>query len=561
MPHLLSPPWFAQRPIVERSRHIAAVLASHGLGSVLDATGLSRFLRWHHRRGVPPEPVHTQAEHLRMALGELGATFTKLGQTLSTRADLLPPEFVRELSRLQDSAPPVPFEHVEQTIVEDFGAGPDALFATFDRHPIASASIGQVHAATLPNGAPVVVKVRRPGVADEVERDLAILSGMARWVRDHTEFGADYDVMSVVEEFAFTIRNELDYVREGQNADRFRREFADDPTLLVPFVFWDRTTTRVLTMERMTGIKISNLEALDQQGIPRRAVAENAVRFFLKQVLEMGLFHADSHPGNFFVQAGGRIALVDFGMVGRVSESVRVHLMRGGLAALRYDSEALAEELYALGVAGEKAEHRAFIRDLDHVLGRYAGATVSDVSAARVVDELNTLAFRHKLQLPSELALLFRVLVMSEGIGLMLDPGFHFLEYASPLIRQSWDRRHSLGTALDRAGRAAVEAFELGTQLPGRASRLLGRAERGQLDFNVRHEGLDPVVREFQKMTNRLALAIIVGSAIVALGLAITLYEPVRWISRAGWLFTGAFLAALVLAGWLIFGLWRSKTR
>ena len=222
-----------------------------------------------------------------------------------------------------------------------------------------------------------------PGVVDEVERDLAILAGMARWVRDHTEFGDDYDVVSLVEEFAFTIRNELDYVREGQNADRFRREFAGDHTMRVPFVFWDRTTTRVLTLERMSGIKISNLEALDHAGIPRRAVAENAVRFFLRQVLEMGLFHADAHPGNFFVQAGGRIALVDYGMVGRVSETVRMHLLRGGLAALHHDAEALAEELYALGVAGEKAEHRAFLRDLDHVLGRYAGATVSDVSAAR----------------------------------------------------------------------------------------------------------------------------------------------------------------------------------
>lgn len=561
MAQLLSPPWFARRPIVERSRHIAAVLASHGLGSVLDATGLARFLRWHHRRGTPPEPPHTQAEHLRMALGELGATFTKLGQTLSTRADLLPPDFIRELSRLQDSAPPVPFEHIEHAIAEDFGAGPDELFATFDRHPMASASIGQVHAATLPNGAPVVVKVRRPGVVDEVERDLSILAGMARWVRDHTEFGDDYDVVALVEEFAFTIRNELDYVREGQNADRFRRAFAEDPTILVPFVFWDRTSTRVLTLERMTGIKISNLEALDHAGVPRRAVAENAVRLFLRQVLDIGVFHADAHPGNFFVQAGGRIALVDFGMVGRVSESVRMHLMRGGLAALHHDAEALAEELYALGVAGEKAEHRAFLRDLDHVLGRYAGASVADVSAARVVDELNTLAYRHKLQLPSELALLFRVLVMSEGMGLMLDPGFRFLEYADPLIKQAWERRHSPRTLLERTGRAAAEAFDLGMQLPGRAARLLGRAERGQLDFNVRHEGLDPVVREFQKMTNRLALAVIVGSAIVALGLAVTLYEPVKWVRHADWLFTGAFLVALVLAGWLIASIWRTKTR
>jgi len=540
---------------MRRSREVAGVLTRHGLGTLVDQTGLSRFPGLRFRVPAGKEALKP-AERLRMALGELGVTFTKLGQTLSTRADLLPPDVVEELARLQDAAPPVPAEEVRRVIREDLGSDPETLFAFFDLEPLASASIGQVHAARLADGREVVVKVQRPGVERQIETDLQILTRIAEWAQLHTTFGRDYDFRPLVDEFAYTIRNELDYVREGENADRFRRAFGGDVKVWIPRIHWNLTSARVLTMERITGIKISDIEALDRAGIRRRTVAENAVEIFLHQLLEMGFFHADAHPGNFFVQPDGAIAIVDFGMIGRVTDTLRLRLLRAGLAALHEDAEGLAEELYALGVAGRRADRAAFQRDLDHMIGRYGGWSLKELSAATVMREVTGIAFRHRLQLPSDLALLFRVAAMSEGIGLRLDPDFHYLEFASPFFRESWKAHTALPAAARRAGNAAVEAAELATELPRRSRRLLSRLERGELELNINHEGLENFSQQLHRMANRVSFAVILAASVVALGLALgssrfgdrAVY--VDWLFRLGLVFSLAFGAVLVWSMW-----------
>ncbi len=556
---LLVKPWFTDGAVVRRSREVARVLTGHGLGALVDQTGLRRmpFLRL---PGSAQEPLR-QAQRLRAALGELGATFIKLGQTLSTRADLLPAELVEELSKLQDSAPPVALDDVRRTIREDLGDEPEAIFERFDTTPMASASIGQVHSARRRDGREVVVKVRRPGVAEQVEVDLQILERIADWATINTTFGRDYQLRPLVDEFAYTIRNELDYVREGENADRFRRAFIDDHRVWIPQVHWDLTTSRVLTLERVTGVKVSDLDALDRMGVSRRAVAENAVRIFLHEVLELGFFHADPHPGNFFIQTDGSLGIVDFGMVGRVSDTLSLRLLRAGLSAIHQDAEGLAEELYALGVAGPRADRQAFQRDLDHLIGRYGGRSLRELSATAVTRELTGIAFRHKLQLPGELALLFRVVAMSEGLGLRLDPEFHYLEYASPFFRQRWNQYHALPEIAGRVGRAAADAAELGIELPRRTGRLMGRLERGELQLNVQHEGLGELSRQFQRMTNRLSLAIILAASVVALGLALGVGALpgrgvyVEWLFRLGLLFSLGFGVAV------LWGMWRGSRR
>jgi ubiquinone biosynthesis protein len=503
----------------------------------------------------------SQPQRLRLALGELGATFTKLGQTLSTRADILPPEYIAELSKLQDAAPPVPTASVLAIIERELEVAPCQRFGAFDEAPLASASIGQVHAAVLRDGTRVVVKVQRPGVAEEIERDLQILSRIVNWIQDHTDFGIDYDVRSLLDEFVYTIHGELDYVREGQNADRLRQAFAGDTEVRIPRVFWEHTTRRVLTLERMEGIKISDLAALDRSGISRRGIAQRAVRIFLREVMEFGFFHADPHPGNFFVCSDGSIATVDFGMVGRVSERLQLQLLRSGLAAINLDAEGLAEELYGLGVAGRRADRRAFEHDLDHLIGRYGGYSVSELSAATVTNELSEIVFRHRLQLPSELALLFRVVAMSEGLGLTLDPGFRYLEYAAPILRQHWHRRMSPLTRMRRAGHSAVEAIELLEALPRRTQRLLGRLERGELELKVRHERLEAVTREFQRMTNRLSLAMILAASVVALAVALGTHRAGDFQRYLDWLFLLGFVFSLGFGVWLLISILRAGRR
>jgi len=558
---MLSPvaaPWYSRRPLVERTREVARILAHHGLQTLAEQAGLARFLP---RLGQPPDSTRAMAQRLRLALGELGVTFIKLGQTLSTRGDLLPPEFVTELATLQDAAPTVPAEHIVRTIEEDLGDAPEKIFAAFDRTPLASASIGQVHAARLQDGSPVVVKVRRPGVVDEVERDLEILTRIVTWAQANTALGNDIDLLPLVHEFAYTLRNELDYVREGRNAERLGRAFANDPSVWIPRVHWPHTTTRVLTLERVGGIKASDLATLDRLAVPRRAIAENAVRMFLRELLELGFFHADPHPGNFFVQPDGSIAVVDFGMVGRVTESTRENLLRAGLAAIEQDADRLAEALFVLGVAGRRADRPAFVRDLDHLLGSWQGRSISDLTAAAITGELSTITYRHHLQLPGDLALLLRVITMSEGLGLMLDPQFHYLEFASPLVREHWRRRHSPRRTAGRVGRAMSEAADLSLELPRRTDRLLGRVERGELELNVRHEGLERMTREFQGMTNRLALAMVLAASVVALGVALGVHglRGIEGLIRV--LFTFGLLFSLASGLWLIASIWRAGKR
>lgn len=504
------------------------------------------------------ETPYTQAEHLRMALGELGATFIKLGQALSTRPDLLPQEYIDQFAKLQDAAPAVPIELICEIVCAELGQRPEVLFAQFDPQPLASASIGQVHAGRLKDGRRVIIKVQRPGVAAQIELDLEILSGMAEWAEAHTAFGRDYNLPALVDEFAYTLRDELDYQREGHNADRFLRNFASDAGVYIPQVQWEFTTYRVLTIERAEGIKIADMSALDEAGINRRTVAENAVRVMLREVFEFGFFHADPHPGNFFVQPDGSIALIDFGMVGRLDDRLKDALLRVGLAVSRQDAARMVDEFCALGVAGGRVKRPALQRDLDHLLGRYSGLPIKELAAAQVTHEIMTIALRHRLQLPAEMVMLLRVIAMSEGLGARLDPDFRLFEFAAPYLQQFWIERNSPTALAKRLVQSTLDAAELGVDLPQRIARLLSQVERGDLAFDVRHEGLGDFTRQLQRMVNRLALTILLSATIVALGLLMIVYHPPVWERVGGWLFGLALLFALGFGAWLMWSIWRS---
>lgn len=553
-------PWFARGRLLRRSREIAWILTRHGLGWLAGQVGLRDLVPF--ERGWFGHPIratpYTQAEHLRLAFEELGATFIKLGQGLSTRSDLVPPEYVAQLATLQDAAPPVPFEQVCQVIDEELGQSPENIFAGFDPQPLASASIGQAHAAKLKEGQPVIVKVQRPGVVAQVEQDLAILAGMAEWAEAHTALGRDYNLSALVGEFAYTLRHELDYRREAHNADRFNHNFAGDPAIYIPQVYWEFSTGRVLTIEQVGGIKISEIEALDEAGIDRRTLAKNSVRLMLREVFEFGFFHADPHPGNFFVRSDGAIALIDFGMVGRLDDRLQDTLLRVGLAVVRQDAGRLADEFYKLGVAGGRARRAALQRDLDHLLGRYVGQPIEELAAAQVTNEVMAIALRHRLQLPGELVMLARLVAMSESLGARLDPDFQLFEFAGPYLQRFWLKRRSPKALALRLGQAALEAAELGLDLPYRASRLLGQLERGELEFNINHEGLPEFTRQFQQMTNRLALAILLAAMIVALGLVMLVYHPPGWEQYGGWLVGLAFLFSLGFGVWVMWAIWRA---
>jgi ubiquinone biosynthesis protein len=351
---------------LSRYAQIAEVFARHGFGYLLSAWGLEHLLS--HSQDQPEHPAHARPVHLRMALEELGATFVKLGQLLSTRADLLSPDYLEELAKLQDAVPPVPSEVVMKTLVAEFGRPLEAVFAGFDPTPLAAASIGQVHAATLPDGTEVVVKVRRPGVVEQAEQDLEILRNVAAAASRHWQAAEQYDVVGLAQEFAQALRAEFDYLHEGRNAERFAANFAQDPAVHIPRVYWETTTSRVLTLEHIRGLKLSDPRALEGPAAARQALAHRGTHVMLKMVFEDRFFHADLHPGNFFIEAGDRFGLIDFGTVGILDERTEEHLAELVLAVSNRDYDRLVDAVLDLTPPGRQVDRERLRQDLEQMI-------------------------------------------------------------------------------------------------------------------------------------------------------------------------------------------------
>jgi ubiquinone biosynthesis protein len=412
------------RATTRRAAEVTTILVRHGCATVLDFLGVrARGRRWRH---PPVSPAH-----LRGALEELGPTFMKLGQVLSTRPDLVPPSFEAELARLQDAAPPVPTPDVVRAVEAALGCPIGDAYACFDPQPLAAASIGQVHAARLPDGTDVVVKVRRPNVVDAVTVDLDLIESFAR-IAAKRKFVERYDPVGLAHEFRVTMGGELDYVQEAHNADAIARAFSEEPRVHVPRVFWSHTCDGVITEERVRGSKIDDGDALDALGADRVAVARVFADAYLSMVFVQSFFHADPHPGNVFVEADGRIAFVDFGMVGQVASGTRAGLGKVLLALVAVDVAQMADGLFDLGIAVGSIDRGAFERDLDRLLQRYAFVPLEQLRIGPLLNDVMSVVRAHRLRMPSDLALLIKTVMMCEGVAAKLDPGFELVPLLVP---------------------------------------------------------------------------------------------------------------------------------
>ena len=528
---------------LNRSRQIARVLLSHGWD----------FLRNNEERVGPSLTVTTQARplHLRLALEELGTTFIKLGQILSTRGDLLPPEYLVELRKLQDSAPPVPFEDIERTLVAELGKSIEILFARFDHKPLAAASIGQAHAATLWDGTEVVVKIRRPKVVEQVNEDLEILKELAETASRHSHFADRYDLTGLVEEFSQTLRSELDYIREGHSAERFAANFAADPYIHVPRIFWEATTSRVLTLERIRGVKINDLAALDEQGTDRRWLAQYATNVVLKMVCEDGFFHADPHPGNFFIEANGAIGLIDFGMAGVLDERTQELLADLLIAINHQDADRLVDVFLDLGVTRQRIDRASVRHDIERLLSTYWELPLGELKVTALLNDVYSVMRRHRLHLPPNLALLLKTVIMIEGLGVSLDPEFRFANSLTPYTEGLVLRQYSPVKWVRAFGRASLGFAKLGADLPQHLLRIVAAAENGNLQIGMRPEAFDPVINRIERIANRIVLGVIAAAFINGLAVLVSVFKPPGW-ERWGWMvFAFGFLCALLLGVYL----------
>lgn len=536
---------------LNRSRQIAGALLTHGWG----------FLRNNDETvaGASSPPAAVRPVHLRLALEELGTTFIKLGQILSTRADLLPPEYLAELTKLQDSAPPVPFESIRETLLSELGQPIENVFAEFDTQPLAAASIGQAHAATLLDGTEVVVKIRRPGVVESVNEDLEILKELAATANRHLGFADRYDLVGLVEEFSQTLRAELDYVREGHSAERFAENLASDPGVHVPRVFWNFSTSRVLTLERIRGIKINDLASLDKQGTDRRWLAQYATNVVLKMVCEDGFFHADPHPGNFFIEQNGTIGLIDFGMVGILDERTQELLADLLIAINHQDADRLVDVFLDLGVTRKRIDRALVRRDIDRLLSTYWGLPLGDLKVTALLNDVFSIMRQHQMHLPSNLALLLKTVIMIEGMGVNLDPDFQLTTSLTPYTERLVLRQYSPFRWVRSVGRASLEFAKLGVELPQQLRRIVGAAEDGNLEIGMRPEGFDPVIARLERIANRIVLGVIAAAFINGLAVLLSAYRPPGWERWAWAVFAFGFLSALLLGIYLAWTILRPK--
>ena len=510
----------AVRRRLERYRQIGDVLTRHGLDFLIGVTGLGRWIRSSQAVGGVRgrRSPYTTPERLRMALEELGPTFIKLGQLFSTRSDILPPDYLHELAKLQDAAPPVPAATIRALVEEELGAGPDEIFASFDTEPLASASIGQTHRATLHDGTSVVVKVRRPNIHAVIETDLDILQDLANRASRRWSAAANYNLRGLVSEFAVSLRRELDYVLEGRNAERFAANFAANSEVHIPQVFWPTSTSKILTLERITGIKVDDVEELDRARVDRGALATKAAGVAVSMVFEHGFFHADPHPGNLFIEPDSRIGLIDFGMVGEVDDALRRQLGTLLAALTSHDVERLATALHELSVVKHPTDREQLRVDLVAFVGLYRGRRLGEVNVAALVSQLLALLRKHRLQLPSEMAAVLKVFLMVEGMGVRLDPDFNLGAFLGPYAQRLMVDRYSPEALVKQLLASGQDAASLAVDLPDKLRRLLDLLDASGVVVQLQGKDLEPLVGRLERVGDRLVAGIVVAAFIRAVG-------------------------------------------
>jgi ubiquinone biosynthesis protein len=562
-----------------RLHDIASILVRYGFGDMVRRIGLAnaleragRALHWSNAEEFAHLPPPAR---VRRALEEMGPTFVKLGQVLATRVDLLESEWIAEFGKLQDSAPAAPYAEICQQLTEDLGAPPEEIFTVFDPVPLAAASIAQVHRARLADSSEVVVKVRRPGIRPIIEADLRWLSRLAELAEMESPELRSFHPQEVVRQFAQSLRRELDFAGECRNAERIAENFAgytdkDEsiaeavlevssalPIIIIPRVYWAWTCERVCVQEFIDGISGRKLAAVDQAGLDRKILARRGARAVLKMIVEDGVFHADPHPGNVFYLLGNRIAFIDFGMIGRLTDERRDQLIQLLLGLVRHEPMRVADVM--LDWTGDAAvDEDGLILEIQTFVDQYHGVALKQLSLGAMLSDLVAILRQHQLTLPADLTMLIKAFISLEGMGRELDPDFDMASEAMPLLEQALRKRYMPASLLKRGRWAVGEALALIADLPRDLSRLLRAARRGRLEIHIDITHLRRFGNQLDSAANRLVIGIVVAALII--GSSIVMTVP-GGPSLLGLPFFGilGFFGAVIGGIWLMLSIWKSS--
>ncbi|MBA3022655.1 MAG: ubiquinone biosynthesis protein UbiB [Gammaproteobacteria bacterium] len=567
---------------VGRLHDIASILIRYGFGDLVRRMGLAnaleragRALHWNNAEEFAHLPPPAR---VRRALEELGPTFVKLGQVLATRVDLFEPEWIAEFSKLQDSAPAAPWADICLQLTEDLGAPPEEIFAAFDPEPLAAASIAQVHRARLDDGSEVVVKVRRPGIRPIIEADLRWLSRLAELAEAESPELRSFHPQEVVRQFTQSLRRELDFAGECRNAERIAENFTgyadpDSPAVLhdgeqgapvqspaiivIPRVYWEWSGERVCVQEFIEGIPGRKLAAVDQAGLNRKILARRGARAVLKMIVEDGFFHADPHPGNVFYLPGNRIAFIDFGMVGRLTEERRNQLILLLLGLVKHEPQRVADVM--LDWTGDAAvDEDGLMLEIQAFVDQYHGVALKQLKLGAMLSDLVAILRQHRLALPTDLSLLVKAFVTLEGMGRELDPDFDMAGEAMPLLEQVLRARYTPVALIRRGWRTAGEVLALMAGLPRDLSQLLRAARRGRLEIHIDVTHLKHVGNQLDSAANRLVVGIVIAALIIGSSIVMTVPGGPTLLGLPFFGLLG-YLGAAVGGVWLLLSIWRSN--
>jgi len=542
-----------------RLSEIAQVAVRHGFGYWFETHRLTDLFP---RRGPRVEldgQGSQRGQHLREMLDELGPTFVKFGQLLSTRPDVLPPDIIVELRGLQDDVRPFPFAQVEQVVEEDLDLTLDKLFLEFDEKPIAAASIGQVHRATLPNGRVVAVKVQRPGAPRQIEADLALLYQAARIAKERVRALDFIDARQLVDEFARQIRHELDYRLEARNADAFHRNFAGHPHVRVPRVHWSYTRSRVLTLEWLDGTQIVDVDPDEWSLEDRRQIAYLLTETWMTMIFRHGFFHGDPHPANILVLGRpDQIGLVDFGAVGKLTDDDMIKATRLFIDAANENVDALPKRLADLGVRYPKEREEEFRIELQELYYRYYGASLAEIDPLQVIREAFQLIYSMNLRLPTRFLLLDRSIATLGSVGIELYPDFNVFEVARPYARSLMMERFGPRRMAARARKESLKLGQIALELPYQIHDTLEQVRDGQIEVGFVHKGLDELMAKIDVVFNRLVVAMIVVGGLIGSSLIGIFAKAGPHLLGINVISVIGFALSGLLGLWLLWGVVRS---
>ncbi|MFT8321503.1 MAG: AarF/ABC1/UbiB kinase family protein [Bacillus sp. (in: firmicutes)] len=545
-----------------RYQEIIRALLRNGFGYLVKDLGLTEaFSPLIKKMGrMQPSYRRTLGERIRLLLEELGPTFIKFGQVMSTRRDLFPQHIIHELEKLQDNVPPFSFSEVTEIIDAELGGDIAGIFAEFQEKPIASASIGQVHFARLHTGEHVAVKVQRPNITKLIYTDLEIIKDLSQLASSKLDWVKKYPIIELIDEFAHSLKEELDFTIEGRNAEKVAKQFKSSEIVQVPTIYWNYSTGKILTMEYLAGIKINDIKQMEELGYNRKKVARKFANSLLKQILEFGFFHGDPHPGNLLILPGERIGFLDFGMVGRLSNEMKYQFVSFVISLKKGNSDAIIKVMFQMGVLPDDIELTTIRLDIEKMRDKYYDVPLSQLSFGEIIHDFFHIAQRHQIHIPAELTILGKSLMLVEGIVEFLDPSCNMMDLAEPFAEQLAKERFHPKKLAENAWHHLNDYADLASSFPKNIKELTTALKKGKLRFEISTPDMHAVLQKMDKISNRLSLSIVLlAFSILMVGLIIG--SSISGQSTLLWKVPAieiGFLVAGLMFLWLIISIFRS---